>query len=70
MTMKAARDLAKKRWEGKSDEEKKAHAQKMRDARQAGTTAEQRSEAARVAAEARWGTKGGAKKKSARKKAT
>jgi RPA family protein len=67
MTMRGAQEMARKRWKGKTDEEKTEHAKKMSDARQVKTTEEQRSASASVAAKARW-AKAGAKK--AVKKAT
>lgn len=57
MTMKAAREMAEKRWEGVSKEERSEHAKMMSDARQEATTPEQRSAAAKKAAEAMWAKK-------------
>jgi len=54
MAMKAARQLARKRWADKSEEERAAHAKMMGEARQAKLTPAQRSAAARKAAAARW----------------
>lgn len=55
MTMRAAQEMARKRWKGKTDEEKTEHAKMMSDARQDATTPQQRSAAAKKAAQARWG---------------
>jgi hypothetical protein len=52
--MKAAQQMARKRWEGASAEEKSEHGKMMSDARQEATTPEQRSAAARKAVAARW----------------
>ena len=51
---RAAVALGKKRWKGKSKEEKAAHARMMNDERMTKTTAEERSSAARDAVNARW----------------
>lgn len=61
----AAVALGKKRWKGKTADEKAAHAQMLTEARAEKTTPEQRSEAARKAVQARWAK---AKKKGATKK--
>jgi sRNA-binding protein len=61
----AAVALGKKRWKGKTDEEKAEHARMLAEARARSTTPEQRSEAARTAVEARWAK---AKKKAVKKK--
>jgi hypothetical protein len=61
---KAAVALGRKRWKGKSEEEKAAHAQMMNETRWADSTPEQRSAAASAAAKARWA----AKKKAVKKK--
>jgi hypothetical protein len=50
----AAVSLGKKRWKGKTAEEKTAHALMMNEERSAKTTAEERSESARKAVQARW----------------
>lgn len=63
MTMKGAQEMARKRWKGKTKEEKTAHGKMMSDERLAATTPEQRSAIAKKAAQARWG----AKKKSVKK---
>jgi hypothetical protein len=63
----AAVALGKKRWKGKTAEEKSAHVQMMHDQRQTKTTAEQRSESARKAVNARWAKVKKAKKKEAAK---
>jgi hypothetical protein len=55
--MKAAQEMARKRWKGKTDEEKAEHAKMMSDARQEATTPEQRKAAAKKAAKARWAKK-------------
>ena len=62
MKLKAAQVMAEKRWKGVSKQEKSEHGKMMSDARQEATTPEQRSAAAKKAAEARWGTKKKAKK--------
>lgn len=69
MTMKAAQDLARKRWKGKTEEERTEHGKMMSDERMKLTTPEQRSAIAKKAAAARWGPKTKAtKKKGAKKK--
>ena len=65
MTMKAAQELARKRWQDKTDAEKSNHAKMMSAARQEAMTPAQRKAAASKAAKARWA----AVKKSAKKKA-
>jgi hypothetical protein len=57
MTMKAAQDMARKRWEGTSDEERLATGKMLAEARKDAMTPEQRSAIAKKAAAARWGKK-------------
>jgi hypothetical protein len=57
MTMKAAQELGRKRWEGTTEEERKEHTKMMSDARQEATTPKERKAIAKRAAEARWGKK-------------
>jgi hypothetical protein len=57
MAMKAAQEMGRQRWKGKSEDEKAEHAKMMSGARQVATTPEQRTAAAKKAAEARWGKK-------------
>jgi hypothetical protein len=72
---KAAVALGRKRWKGKTDEEKSEHAQMMNAERWGQSTPEARSAAASAAAKARWAKKKaavgktGTKKKTAAKKA-
>jgi hypothetical protein len=63
MTMKAAQEMAKKRWKDTTQEERTDHGRMMADARQAATTPEQRVASAKKAAQSRWGTKKSAAKK-------
>ncbi len=68
MTMKAAQQLGRRRWEDKSEEEKAAHMKMMGETAAAKLTPEQRAERAKKAAEARWGKgKSVAKKKRAKR---
>jgi hypothetical protein len=57
MTMKAAQEMARKRWKSTSKAERTEIAQALNAARQKATTPKQRSEIARAAAAARWGKK-------------
>jgi hypothetical protein len=59
---KAAVALGKKRWKGKSAEDKRDHAVMMSIARAVAMTPEQRSAVAKQASLARWGKKGAKKK--------
>jgi hypothetical protein len=52
--MKAAQDMARKRWKGATKKERIEHGKMMNDARQTAMTPEQRSAIAKKAAEARW----------------
>jgi len=61
MTFKAAQELAKKRWEGKTEEQRREHAKMMSDA--VSLSPAERKARAKKAAAARWGKKSGAKKK-------
>ena len=65
--MKAAQDLARKRWQDTTAEERSEHAMMMADARQEAMTPEERKASARNAAQARWAKKKGAKKAAKKK---
>lgn len=57
MTSKAAQELARKRWRGKSKAEKSQHAKMMSEAATAALTPEERRERAKLAAQTRWANK-------------
>jgi hypothetical protein len=63
----AAVALGRKRWKGKTEEEKAAHAQLMNEKRTSKTTPEQRTEIARDAAKAMWAKRRAAAKKAPKK---
>jgi hypothetical protein len=57
MVMKAAQEMARKRWRSKTKQERSEHAAKMGSKAAENLTAKERSERARTAAQARWGKK-------------